>query len=60
MSTADVGEIAAACAVKGNLLVNGDFSMGASGWSNHAFDILPIVGPCGRGLRLTNLERTRS
>lgn len=56
-STADAGELVAACSVEGNLLVNGDFAMGASGWSNYAFDFVPVDdGPCGKGLRLTNRE----
>ncbi len=54
-ATSDAGELAAACAGKGSLVVNGDFSMGGSGWTNEAFDIAPIPGPCGKALRLTNL-----
>lgn len=53
-SAIDAGELAAACTIKGNLLTNGDFAMGASGWKNNSFTFEPIAGPCGKALRLTS------
>jgi hypothetical protein len=43
-----------ACSVPGNLLNNGDFSSGASGWNSSGFGIELIDGPCGRALRLSS------
>ena len=56
MSAGDaaVADSNTSCVVAGNLVSNGDFALGASGFRNSGFVVEPAVSPCGKALRLTS------
>lgn len=48
---------AALCNPPGNLIVNGDFTAGASGWATDKATLQPIDGPCsGKGMRVYDVS----